>query len=152
MNDIFGSRIFLPQRGPFRILQKGHYGLRKRRHKAKLELARTRKVGESGICLFPCLDTQVPGRGLHVAYGHTLGSVPFHRPLMSLRRALTRAPLPTRNFQPHDTLLWSVDPFYCAASWNNNNNNKNLRQSAYSNQRYTAKSHLLRKNLPDRFE
>lgn len=42
VDNIFGSRIFLPQWGPFRILQKGHYGLRKRREKGKLILARKR--------------------------------------------------------------------------------------------------------------
>lgn len=41
--------------------------------------------GEAGIRPFACLETQVPGRELHVAYGHALGSVPFHRPLTSLR-------------------------------------------------------------------
>lgn len=39
VDNIFGSRIFLPQWGPFWILQKGHYGLRKRREKGKLILA-----------------------------------------------------------------------------------------------------------------
>lgn len=47
VDNIFGSRIFLPQWGPFWILQKGHYGLRKRREKGKLILAR--KKGGKGI-------------------------------------------------------------------------------------------------------
>ena len=51
VDNIFGSRIFLPQWGPFRILQKGHYGLRKRREKGKLILARKR--GGKGIGNLP---------------------------------------------------------------------------------------------------
>lgn len=42
VDNIFGSRIFLPQWGPFGILKKGQYGLRKRREKGKLILARKR--------------------------------------------------------------------------------------------------------------
>jgi hypothetical protein len=35
VHNIFGSRIFFPQWGTFRVFQKGHYGLRENKRKKK---------------------------------------------------------------------------------------------------------------------
>lgn len=92
VDNIFGSRIFFPQWGPFGILQKGHYWLRKRREKGKLILARKRgRWGNRGSFSFSFLETQVPGRDCMRYMGKCLGvAVPFYSPLISLLRALKR--------------------------------------------------------------
>lgn len=67
MDNIFGSRVFFPQWGTFRVLQKSHYGLRGEKTRTlvrKWERWQTQKL------TLLCLDIQahqVPGMGPQLA-------------------------------------------------------------------------------------
>lgn len=79
VDNVFGSRIFLPQWRPFWILQKGHYRLRKRTKKGKVVLARKRgRWGNQEPAPSLCPETHVPGEGLHVARGQPRGGQGCH--------------------------------------------------------------------------
>lgn len=81
MDNIFGSRIFFPQWGPFWILQKGHYGLRKGTEEGKLILARRRgRWGNQEPAPSPCPETHMPVERVctwHVANRMGGGTIPL---------------------------------------------------------------------------
>lgn len=116
VDNIFGSRIFLPQWGPFWILQKGHYGLRKRTKKGKVVLAR----GNQEPAPPPCPETHVPGEGLHVAQGQRRGG----RSVILLPTDITAEGPKIAPPPPPPKFFSHVTPYsgqlihnYCVASW-----------------------------------